>query len=266
MKISFIGGGNMGEAILSAVIGKRLAVSKDVTVSDIKSERLDYLKNKYSINVTTNNADAIPGRDVVLFSIKPQTVPEVLPQLKNKLKNGQLVISIIAGTRIAMLRNGLNHSQIIRTMPNTPAQVGEGITGWVATPEVTQAQKDTAKSILGGMGKEIYFPDEKYLDMVTAVSGSGPAYVFLFMEALESAAERIGLPKDAAKALVFQTVLGSTIFAGKSEKSLTDLRRMVTSPGGTTAEALARFEKGGFNELVYEAVLAAFNKSKSLGG
>ncbi len=256
----------MGEAILSAVIGKKLATSKDITVSDINAERLDYLKNKYGVKVTTSNSDAVAGSDVVVFSIKPQTVPEVLPQLKNKLKDGQLVLSIIAGTRIAMLRNGLNHSQIIRTMPNTPAQVGEGITGWVATPEVTPAQKDTARSILGVMGKEIYFPDEKYLDMVTAVSGSGPAYVFLFMEALESAAERIGLPKDSAKELVFQTVLGSTIFAGRSDKSLTELRRMVTSPGGTTAEALARFEKGEFNELVYEAVLAAFNKSKSLGG
>ena len=266
MKVAFIGGGTMGEAILSAIIERKVATKNDITVSDISQTRLDYLKQKYAVKVTTSNPDAVTGSDVIIFAIKPQNIKDVLPGLKDRLKTGQLVLSIIAGTRIAGLRNGLAHSQIVKTMPNTPAQIGEGMTVWVATPEVTSEQKAQAKAILGVMGKEIYVSDEGYLDMVTAVSGSGPAYVFLFMEALLSAAEKIGLPADMAKTLVFQTVLGSAHFAEKSDKTLAELRKMVTSPGGTTAEALARFEQGNFTELVYKAILAAYNKSKALGG
>ncbi len=265
MKISFIGGGNMGEAILSAVLSKGLSKKEEITVSDISKERLDSLKEKHGVKVTISNPDAVSGSEVTLLAIKPQNLNEVMIDLKNRFKPEQLVISIIAGARINTLRSGLNHSHIARSMPNTPAQIGEGITMWATTPEVTPEQKGKAKAILGVMGKEIYVSDESYLDMATAVSGSGPAYVFLFMEALLAAAERIGLSPDSAKALVFQTVLGSAHFAEKSNKTLTELRRMVTSPGGTTAEALARFEKGGFTELIYEAVLAAYNKSKSLG-
>jgi len=150
-------------------------------------------------------------------------------------------------------------------MPNTPAQIGEGMSVWAATPEVTEPQKGWAGSILGAMGKEIYVDDEKYIDMATAVSGSGPAYVFLFMESLVDAAVDIGLPHDMAKELVFQAVLGSGHFAQKSGKELAELRRMVTSPGGTTAEALLQFEKGQFNELVKQAVKAAYNRAKELG-
>ncbi|MFH0847504.1 MAG: pyrroline-5-carboxylate reductase [Chloroflexota bacterium] len=265
MRIAFIGGGNMGEAILSAVLSRGLARQEEISLSDISKERLDSLKKKYGIRVTISNADAVPGSEVVLLAIKPQNLTEVAASMKNCFKPEQLVLSIIAGARLKTLRQGLNHNRIVRSMPNTPAQIGEGITMWVTTAEVIAEQKDKARAILGVMGKEIYVTNEALLDMATAVSGSGPAYVFLFMEALLMAAERIGLAPDTAKALVFQTVLGSARFAEKSDKTLAELRRMVTSPGGTTAEALARFEKGGFTEIVYEAILAAYNKSKSLG-
>ena len=150
-------------------------------------------------------------------------------------------------------------------MPNTPAQIGEGITVWTATPEVTEQQKGWAGSILRAMGREIYIDDEKYIDMATAISGSGPAYIFLFIEALVDAAVHIGLPHDMAQELASQTLLGSGRFLQKSGKEPAELRKMVTSPGGITAEALLQFEKGKFNELVKQAVIAAYNKAKEFG-
>jgi len=150
-------------------------------------------------------------------------------------------------------------------MPNTPAQIGEGISVWAATDEVTEQQREWAGSILGVMGKEIYVDDEKYIDMATAVSGSGPAYLFLFVESLVDAAVHIGLPRQTAQEVVLQTVLGSGHLIQKSGKEPAELRRMVTSPGGTTAEALLRLEKGGFSELLLQAVSAAYDKAKRLG-
>jgi len=151
-------------------------------------------------------------------------------------------------------------------MPNTPAQIGEGVSVWTATAEVTEQQKEWAGSILGAMGKEIYVDDEKYIDMATAVSGSGPAYFFLMVESLVNAAVHIGLPCDMAQELVLQTILGSGHFIQRSGKSPAELRTMVTSPGGTTAEALLQLEKGGFSDLVMQAVSAAYDKAKRLGG
>jgi len=176
------------------------------------------------------------------------------------------VLSIIAGARINTLCLGLDHGCVVRAMPNTPAQIGEGITVWTATLEVTESQRDWVSSILGAMGKEIYVDDEKYLDMVTAVSGSGPAYIFLMVESLIDAAVNIGLPQDMAQELVLETLLGSGHFIQRSGKLPAELRRMVTSPGGTTAEALLQLEKGGFSDLIRQAVSAAYNKAKRLGG
>ncbi len=175
------------------------------------------------------------------------------------------MLSIIAGTKIDTLRHGLKHECIVRAMPNTPAQIGEGMSVWTTTAEVNEQQRAWASSILGAMGREICVDDEDYLDMATAVSGSGPAYVFLFMESLVKAAVDIGLPEDIAKELVLQTVLGSGHFAQKSGRELAELRRMVTSPGGTTAEAMLQFEKGEFTGLVRKAVTAAFDRAKELG-
>jgi len=154
---------------------------------------------------------------------------------------------------------------VVRVMPNTPAQIGEGISVWAATSEVTEQQREWVSSILGAMGKEIYVAEEKYIDMATAVSGSGPAYVFLFVESLVEAAVHIGLPRDIAQEMVLQTLLGSGHLVQKSGKEPSELRRMVTSPGGTTAEALLQLENGGFSNLVLQAIIAAHNKARSLG-
>lgn len=255
----------MGEAILAAMLGKKLADAKDITVSDVVEKRRQYLSQKYAVAVSANNIETINGKDIILLAIKPQTLPAVMTELKGHLKPNQLVVSIIAGARIAKLSQGLEHKSIVRSMPNTPAQIGEGITVWTTTEEVTEQQKKTAGIILGAMGKEFYVSDEGWLDMATAVSGSGPAYIFLFIEAMTDAAVKIGLPRDMAKQMVMGTLLGAGHLAAQSDKEPAELRRLVTSPGGTTAEAITTFEKGGFSELMYQAVKAAYEKSQKLG-
>lgn len=265
IKIVFIGGGAMGEAMLSAVLGKGLSMPSTVWVSDTKEERRQRLKQKYDVAVTEDNREAADKGDIIVLAIKPQNLAEVMPNLGGQLKPSQLVLSIIAGARIDTLCQGLNHRSIVRVMPNTPAQIGEGISVWTATAEVTESQKKWASSILSTMGKEIYVDDEKYLDMATAISGSGPAYFFLFVESLVDAALKIGLSPNVAEELVLQTMLGSGHLLQKSDKSPAELRRMVTSPGGTTAAALLQFEKGGFSDLVQQAITAAYKRAKELG-
>jgi pyrroline-5-carboxylate reductase len=265
MKIAFIGGGNMGEAILAALIEKKLAVPGGICVSDVNRERLDYLKKKYGVAVTGNNKEAVAGKDVIVLAVKPQTLPEILPDLKGSIKASQLVLSIMAGVNIGKIGEGLGHKRIVRSMPNTPARIGYGASGWTATAEVTQKQKNSARAVLSAMGKEIYFDDERYIDMVTAVSGSGPAYIFLFAESLIEAAVKIGLPRQEAEILVLQMILGSAHLLVQSGQPAAELRRNVTSKGGTTEAALKIFENGGFSKLVEEAVKAAHRRAKELG-
>lgn len=255
----------MGEAILSAILNEGLSKPGDICVSDVSESRRQYIEQKYNVAVTSDNRLASAKRDVVILAIKPQNSAEVLVGLSGRLTSGQVVLSIIAGTRIDTLCQGLKHRHIVRAMPNTPAQIGEGMSAWTATPEVTDRQKSWARSILGVMGKEIYFDDEKYLDMATAVSGSGPAYFFLFVDSLTESAVHIGLPPEAAEVLVLQTMLGAGHLIQQTGKSPAELRRMVTSPGGTTAAALLQFEKGEFSNLVRQAVTAAFHRAKELG-
>jgi len=266
MKIAFIGGGNMGEAMLSAMLDKGLSPPQDISVSDIKEIRCQHLEQQYGVVVMSDNQAVVGRGEVVVLAIKPQNLAEVMTELSGQLKSNQLVLSIIAGISIDTLCRGLNHNRLTRAMPNTPAQIGEGISLWVATAEVTRQQRGWASSILGTIGKEIYVDDEKFIDMATAVSGSGPAYFFLFVEVLVEAAVHIGLPRDVAQELVLQTMLGSGHLIQRSGKQPAELRRMVTSPGGTTAEALLELDKGGFAGLVRQAVSAAYNKAKRLGG
>ena len=265
MKIAFIGGGTMGEAMLAAILERGLSTPEAIGVGDISEERRQHLRSQYGVIVTKNNREAIHGKDVVVLAIKPQNLAEVMSGLDGFLEPTQLVLSIIAGARINTLCQGLSHRCVVRAMPNTPAQIGAGISAWTATTEVTKEQKGCARAILEAMGREIHFDDEKYLDMATAVSGSGPAYFFLLAESLVDAAVDIGLPRDAAEELVLQTMLGSAQLLLKSGKVPAELRQNVTSRGGTTAYALQVFEEGGFSHLVREAVRAAYNRAKELG-
>jgi pyrroline-5-carboxylate reductase len=265
MKIAFIGGGNMGEAMLAAVIEDGLVKPEAISVSDISQTRCKLLAQKYGVAALASNLEAISGKEIVVLAVKPQNLAEVTAELKGKLKAGQVVLSIIAGASIETLSKGLKHSAIVRAMPNTPAQVGQGMSVWTATPRVTEEQKGLVGAIRGAMGIEIYVDDENYINMATAVSGSGPAYFFLMVEALVEAAVAIGLPRDMASKLAVQTMLGSGRLIERSGQAPAELRRRVTSPGGTTARAIEQLEKGQFTELVKRAVQAAYDRARELG-
>ncbi|HAV10195.1 MAG TPA: pyrroline-5-carboxylate reductase [Dehalococcoidia bacterium] len=264
MRIGFIGGGVMGEAIIKGILAKKVVKPTAITVSDISKQRLATLKERYGVTTTNKNEQAAQSSDVIILAIKPSEMDTVLPQLR-PLSSKQLVISIAAGVTLATLKKGLRHNRLIRSIPNMPGQIGEGISVWTATPEVTQKQKDTATAILASLGEEIYVASEKYIDMATAVSGSGPGYIFLIAEALTDAGVHIGLPRTVAEKLVIETLIGS----GRSIKMLGEhpasLRNKVTSPGGTTTEGLLELETGGLRSLLLHAVIAAYEKSLSLG-
>ncbi|HUW44479.1 MAG TPA: pyrroline-5-carboxylate reductase [Dehalococcoidia bacterium] len=263
MKIAFIGGGAMGEAMVKCLLTKKVAAPQDMAVSDISPLRRELLSREYGVSTLADNRKTVTNVDLIILAVKPQNLPRVMEEIKG-LALEQLVLSIVAGATLSSLCQGLNHSSVIRAMPNMPAQIGEGMTIWTATAETEQRQKELAQTVLGALGKEIYVTDEKYLAMATALSGSGPAYVFLFIEALVDAGVHIGLPRDMAQELVIQTILGSICTVEKTGKHPADLRNMVTSPGGTTTEALHQLEKGGFRSLLLEAVAAAYKKAERL--
>jgi pyrroline-5-carboxylate reductase len=265
MKVAFIGGGNMGEAMLAAVLEDGMVKPEAVWVSDVSLARRKALVQQYGVAAMAGNLEAISEKDIVVLAVKPQNLAEVMAGLKGQLKTGQVVLSIIAGARIDTLSKGLQHGTIARAMPNTPAQVGEGMSVWTATPQVTEEQKGLVGAILGAMGAEIYVDDEKYIDMATAISGSGPAYFFLMAESLIEAAADIGLPRDMARQLVVQTMLGSGRLIQQSGEEPAELRKRVTSPGGTTARALEQFKKGQFTGLFKRAVQAAYDRARELG-
>jgi pyrroline-5-carboxylate reductase len=265
VKIAFIGGGNMGEAIIGALLKKKLCKHSDISASDIVEDRRNYLKKKYGIAVTDNNKEAVSEKNIIVLAIKPQQMNDALAGLNGVLKADQLVLSIAAGVTIESIIKGLGHRKIVRSMPNTPAQLGLGMTGWTATAEVSSEQKNWAHTILGAMGKEIYFENEDALDMVTAVSGSGPAYFYLFAEALIDAGVKIGISREDAEILVKQTMLGAAHLVNESDKAPADLRRNVTSKGGTTEQAIKVFEENGLARIAGEAVKAAYRRSKELG-
>ncbi len=254
----------MGEAIIKSLLRKKLAVKSSITVSDVALVRRDRLQKRYGVQVTSDNIAALKGAEAVILAIKPQEMARVLGQLSGKLK-AQMVISIAAGVTLESICSKLNYRQVVRAMPNTPAQVGRGMTAWIGAKELTKANMDKAKAILSSLGEEHYFADEKYMDMATAVSGSGPAYVFLFIESLVDAGVHIGLPRDVAQKLVIETITGSAETMKKMGKHPAELKNMVTSPGGTTAEALYKLEMGGLRSLLISAVEAAYNKAKVMG-
>ena len=265
-KITFIGGGVMGEAMIAALINQELIEPQHITASDPLKERGDILVKQYGIRYTASNVEAVAEADLVILSVKPQFLDDVLAELNGKIHRGVLIISIVAGVPIAKISRGLELNTIVRVMPNTPARVSQGMSVWTATDGVSQAQRNQTKTILGSLGAEIYVEKEYFLDMATALSGSGPGYVFLFIEALIDAGVQMGFSHHVAKEMVLQTVAGSVELARKFPHHPAELRNMVTSPGGTTADALYQLEKGGFRAIISKAVFAAYQKSIALGG
>ena len=263
-KIAFIGPGVMAEAVIAGLLRKKLAKPENIIASGPREERGSELSKKYGIQTTTDNAFAASHADVVVLSVKPQRLSEVMKGLKG-VRPDALLLSIIAGANIRKISTGLKHKAVVRSMPNTPGQIGEGITVWTASKEVTEEQQEMTRSILGALGEEVFVEDESYLDMATALSGTGPAYVFLFTEALIDAGVHMGFPRRIAEQLVLQTIKGSTAFYHNAERHPATLRNQVTSPGGTSAEALYYLEKAGFRTAISRAVWAAYQRSLELG-
>ena len=266
MKIAFIGGGVMAEAIIGGILDAGIAEAARIGVGEPVESRRKYLECTYGLNPHSDNLEAVDGASLTVLAVKPQSLPYVFPQLAGKLDEDNTVLSIIAGANMKTLTSGLAHEPVIRVMPNTPAQIGAGMTMWTASDSVSEEAKDTTRSILQTLGEEVYAYDEGMIDMATALSASGPAYVFLFIEALIDAGVYLGLARDVSRQLALQTVLGSTQLIKDSGKHPAELKDMVTSPGGTTIEALRAFEDGGFRAAVFGAVSAAYEKSRSLGG
>lgn len=263
--ITFIGPGAMAEAMLSGLIRQNLASPEHLLVSGPRAERGLQLQTRYGVQPFTDNAAAAGQADVVVLSVKPQRLSGVMENLKNSIRPDALVLSIIAGATLRKISRGLGHDLVVRSMPNTPAQIGEGITVWTASSAVTDDQKAVARSILGALGQEVFVEDEHYLDMATALSGTGPAYVFMFMEAMIDAGVHMGFPRRIAEQLVVQTIRGSVDFYQTNDVHVAALRNQVTSPGGTSAEALYYLEKAGFRTAISRAIWAAYQRSLELG-
>jgi pyrroline-5-carboxylate reductase len=264
-KMAFIGGGAMAEAILKRLISEGIVQPQQVHVSEPVAARRDYLAAQYGIAVVDQNPLAVEDARLVILAVKPQVLDKVTPELHGRLLPEALVISIMAGVRISTLRAGLNHDRIVRSMPNTPAQVGAGMTVWTATTATTAADKENAQTILAAMGDAFFMADEHYIDMATGLSGSGPGFIFLIIEAMIDAGVYIGLSRAQAERMVLQTVEGSVALLRESGSHPAVLRNLVTSPAGTTAAGTLELERSGLRATLIEAVNAAYVRSKELG-
>jgi pyrroline-5-carboxylate reductase len=265
IKIAFIGSGAMAGAMIVGLLREKLAKPENLFASDPREKRGEELREKYGVQSFTDNVAAVKDADVVVLSVKPQRLSGVLAELKGQIPADALVLSIIAGATIEKIGAGLGHGKIVRTMPNTPARIGEGITVWVASDAVSESQKEQAQTILSALGEDVFVEDEYYLDMATALSGTGPAYVYMFMEAMIDAGVHMGFPRRISEKLVVQTMRGSVNFYEKNDVHVAALRNQVTSSGGTSAEALYYLEKAGVRTAISRAIWAAYQRSLELG-
>ncbi|MBW7882016.1 MAG: pyrroline-5-carboxylate reductase [Caldilineaceae bacterium] len=263
--IAFIGSGVMGEAMIKGLLSMGLTQPNCITASDPWLERLDYLTNKYGVNVTPDNVAAVREANIVVLSIKPQSLPKVGRDLHSTIHADALVLSIIAGTRISTLQNKLFHDRIVRAMPNTPGQLGKGMTVWTATSHVNEDQLKQTGAILGAMGEHLQVEEESFLDMATGLSGSGPGFVLLLIEAMIDAGVHMGFSRREAETLVLQTIEGTVALMRASGKHSAELKNQVTSPGGTTAAGLYELEKASIRAIIADAIFAAYRRSQELG-
>lgn len=264
-RIAFIGAGNMASALIGGLIADGTA-KDSIIASDPNTDQRSHLHDSYGICTVDNNAEAISDADVVVLAVKPQLLQQVCNELSSHLKDKHcLIVSIAAGIRCSTMSKWLNSDlPIVRCMPNTPAMLQVGATGLYATDNVSNEQRDQAERILRAVGITLWVNEEADIDSVTAVSGSGPAYYFLMMEAMQAAAEKLGLPAETAKLLTLQTALGAARMALESQDDPATLRQKVTSPGGTTEQAILTFEENGLRDIFEQAMTAARDRSISL--
>ena len=263
-RIAFVGAGVMAEAMIAGILKQAMIPADRIVASHPREDRRRRLHERFGIATTESNRDAAADADLVLLTIKPQVLQSVMRQLHGGFTLDQVAVSVIAGAPIDVLVRGLGHEAVVRVMPNTPAQVGEGMSVWTSTPGVSDGQRRRVQAILRALGEELWVDEEKYVDMATALSGTGPTYVFLMMEALIDAGVHMGFPRRIAEQIVLQTVSGSVAFARDSGKHMAELRNMVTSPGGTSAEAIYQMEKGGLRTVLSRAVYAAYERTQVL--
>jgi pyrroline-5-carboxylate reductase len=263
-KIAFIGPGVMAEAMIAGLLRQKLANPEALLASGPRAERGQELIKKYGVQSTVDNGAAAAQAEVVVLAVKPQRLSSVLSGLY-KIRPEALVLSIVAGATIQKISQALKHGAVVRSMPNTPGQIGQGISVWTASKGTTVEQRELARQILSALGEEVFVEDEYYLDMATALSGTGPAYVFLFMEALIDAGVHLGFPRRIAEQLVLQTMRGSLAYYENAARHPATLRNQVTSPGGTSAEALYYLDKAGVRTAISRAVWAAYQRSLELG-
>jgi pyrroline-5-carboxylate reductase len=264
MQIAFIGGGNMATALISGLLrNKRPGIS--ISVADPSEDARKRLRSNFGIETQDSAAAVVVNADVIVLAIKPQVMPLVLKELKGKILPTQLVLSIAAGTSISTISGALHPEQaVVRSMPNTPALIGAGIAGLYANAFCKQHHRDQAERVLSAGGESVWIDSEQLMDAVTAVSGSGPAYFFLLTEALARAGEQLGLPADVATKLATRTCIGAGAMLANTTDSPAELRKHVTSPGGTTQAAIEAFEKGGLRELVLKAAESAEQRGLEL--
>lgn len=270
LKLAFIGCGVMGESMAAGLLREGVVEAKRIAASHPRENRRDELREKYGIEVYRSNAEvarAVAGQEnsAVVLCVKPQRLGKVLNDLAGVLHPNDLVISIIAGARIEKLAEDLGTAKVVRAMPNTPSQIGAGITAWTCTEAVGEADRQNVRRILSALGKELFVETENMVDMATSLSATGPTYIFMVMEALTDAGVHLGFSRDIARELVQETMLGSVKFAMESHKHPAELRNMVTSPGGTSAEAIYQMEKGTLRTVLSKAVYAAYKRAVDLG-
>ena len=244
-----------------------LQPASDTHVFDVNQARMDLYTRRWPGIVThTSASECVTDCDVVLLSVKPQHMAAVLTEVGPSLKSSALLVSIAAGCPISLFEQHAKSGAICRAMPNTPAMIGRGMTVWTTTRGCTEEQRDQAKRLLSCFGEELYVQDEQYLDAATALVGSGPAYVFLFMEAMVDTGVHMGFPREVAERLVLQTVEGSTAYLKSSNQHVAKLRNDITSPGGTTAAAIYSADRGGLRTTIADSIWAAYRRSLELGG
>lgn len=270
LHLAFIGCGVMGESMIAGLLREKLVEPKNISASHPREARRTELSEKYGIGVFANNADAaktVSGQSnsAVVLCVKPQRLARVLIDLDGILSLNQLVVSIVAGARIEHLASSLGTAKIVRAMPNTPSQIGAGITAWTCTDAVGEEERAHVRELLKALGKELFVETENMIDMATSLSATGPTYIFMVMEALTDAGVHLGFSRETAKELVQETMLGSVKFAMESHKHPAELRNMVTSPGGTSAEAIYQMEKGTLRTVLSKAVYAAYKRAVDLG-
>lgn len=264
MKIAFIGGGNMATALLGGLLGQRVAQPGDVQVVELDAARGAELQRRYGVATATAPGPALATAEVVVLAVKPQQMRDACAALRPHLAQ-PLVLSVAAGIRAADLARWLGAERIVRAMPNTPALVGKGVSGLAALPAVTADERATAERILQAVGRVVWLAQEQQLDAVTALSGSGPAYVFYFIEALLDAGRELGLSEEQTRTLAVETFVGAAALAAASPEPVAVLRAQVTSKGGTTAAALARLEQDEVRQKIVAAVHAACVRARELG-